>query len=100
METDIISQKQVEETTERVLALLADLPPQSLPVVERFVQFLQEQAENGQPLVLSPVKEERPPYKYPTVPVPALSLSSWLNLVPEGYEGDALADTEALYDEA
>jgi len=24
----------------------------------------------------------------------------WLNLVPEGYEGDALADTEAIYDEA
>jgi hypothetical protein len=47
METDIISQKQVEETTERVLALLADLPPQSLPVVERFVQFLQEQPKTA-----------------------------------------------------
>jgi hypothetical protein len=36
---------------------------------------------------------------YPTVPVPAASPDGWLDLVPEGYEGNALADTEALYDE-
>jgi hypothetical protein len=32
--------------------------------------------------------------------MPASTLDDWLNLVPEGYEGDALMDTEALYEEA
>jgi len=39
------------------------------------------------------------PYRYPTVPMPVSSLDVWMNLLPEGYEGDALADTEALYEE-
>ena len=42
---------------------------------------------------------EKPPYLYPTVENPASSLSEWLNVLPDGYEGDALADSEALYDE-
>jgi hypothetical protein len=42
---------------------------------------------------------EGKPYRYPTVLMPASSLDVWLNLVPEGYEGDALTDTETLYDE-
>jgi len=45
-------------------------------------------------------EQEEPPYIYPTVAVPPSSLDWWLNLIPEGYEGNALADTEALYDEA
>jgi hypothetical protein len=40
-----------------------------------------------------------PPYVYPSVPCPAATIDAWMNLLPEGYEGDALADTEALYDE-
>ena len=31
--------------------------------------------------------------------IPASSLDDWLDLIPEGYEGDALTDTEALCDE-
>jgi hypothetical protein len=42
---------------------------------------------------------EPPVYRYSTVSLPASSLNGWLNLIPEGYEGDALADTEALYEE-
>ncbi len=37
-------------------------------------------------------------YCYPTVSVPASSLDRWVNLI-EGYEGDAVADTEALYED-
>ncbi len=37
-------------------------------------------------------------YCYPTVSVPASSLDGWVNLI-EGYEGDAVTDTEALYEE-
>ena len=90
----------VQTTTQsRILALLDDLPPESLTLVERFVQFLRDQARRGQPVGSVSVREERRPYIYPTVPLPPSSLDGWLDLVPEGYEGDALADTEALYDE-
>jgi len=83
----------------RILTLLEGLPPESLTLVERFVQFLCEQARRGQPVVAVSEQESRPPYIYPTITVPPSSLDGWLNLVAEGYEGDALADTEALYDE-
>ncbi|HUX77525.1 MAG TPA: hypothetical protein VMY40_12915 [Anaerolineae bacterium] len=86
-------------TQSRIVALLEGLPPESLTLVERFVQFLRDQARRGQPVGSVSVGEERPSYVYPTVPVPPSSLDGWLDLVPEGYEGDALADTEALYDE-
>jgi hypothetical protein len=86
-------------TQSRIAALLEDLPPESLTLVERFVQFLREQARRGQPVGSVAVGEERPSYVYPTVTAPPSSLDGWLDLVPEGYEGDALADTEALYDE-
>ena len=86
-------------TQSRIVALLEDLPPERLTLVERFVQFLRDQARRGQPVGNVPLREKRPPYVYPTVPVPPSSLDGWLDLVQEGYEGDALADTEALYDE-
>jgi len=80
-------------------SLLADLPPESVQVLEQFARFLHEQARQGR--VIQPAQEEKsPPYLYPTVVMPASTLDDWLNLVPEGYEGDALTDTEALYDEA
>jgi hypothetical protein len=87
-----------EQIQNRILPLLEKLPPESLAVVEQFVRFLQEQAQKGQ--VVETVKPTGAPYLYPTVPVPASSLAQWVNLLPEGYDGDALADTEALYDEA
>jgi hypothetical protein len=88
-----------EQIQNRILPLLEKLPPESLAVVEQFVRFVQEQAQKGQ-VVEIVVKPTGAPYLYPTVPVPASSLAQWVNLLPEGYDGDALADTEALYDEA
>lgn len=41
--------------------------------------------------------EPRPPYQYPTITVPASSLEVLSRLLDVGYEGDALADTEAIY---
>lgn len=41
----------------------------------------------------------RPGAQYPTVANPPSSLKNWHNLIPDTYEGDALADTEELYDE-
>lgn len=98
MSTKANARDSTRATQNRIVSLLGELPPESLTIVERFVQFLREQARRGQPVVVVSEQKERP-YTYPTVTVPASSLDGWLNLVPEGYEGDALADTEALYDE-
>jgi hypothetical protein len=76
--------------------LLADLPPDSLSVVEQFVQFLRNQAQHGQSLK---VVAERPAYLYPTVPLPADRLDALIGVAP-AVGGDALTDTEALYDGA
>jgi hypothetical protein len=67
--------------------LLDGLSPASLHMVVEFVRFLHER-ETLEPGTL-----------YPTVANPASSLKLWLDLVPGGYEGDALTDTEAVYDE-
>jgi hypothetical protein len=97
MSTDVSVQTQVQTVRERILVLLDELPPENLITVEHFVQFLRDQARRGQPV--KSVQEKRTPYTYPTVTTPPSSLDGWLDLVPEGYEGDALADTESLYDE-
>ena len=99
-----------QATKQKIVALLDELPPESLTAVEKFVEFLRQQAQDDQieflrmqarqrqPLEIA-AKEEKPPYLYPTVENPASSLSAWLDLIPGGCGGDALADTEALYDE-
>jgi hypothetical protein len=83
-----------EQIQNRILPLLEKLPPESLAVVEQFVRFLQEQAQKGQ--VVETVKPTGAPYLYPTVPVPASTLRSLSGIMPP-VDGDALADTEALY---
>ncbi len=76
------------QTTKRKISeLLDELPPENLKVVEQFVRFLRQQG---------PLTSE---LCYPTVATPASSLNVWTDLLPNGCGGDALADTEALYDE-
>ena len=84
----------------RILTLLDDLPPESLVLVEQFTRFLYEQVQRGEPVRISNDQTKHASFRYPTVPVPPSSLDSWLNLSLEGYDGDALEDSEALYDEA
>ncbi len=63
-------------------------------MVEQFMRFLHSQEREY------PSDEPKQPgFHYPTVTVPASSLDVWMNLLAEGYDGNALADTEALYDE-
>lgn len=94
----------IPQTTKlRIFGLLDNLPPSSLSVVEQFVKFMHQQAQQRQPVAISSETvageetNDSPPYLYPTVTLPASSLSAWLNLIPDGCGGDALADTEALY---
>ena len=80
---EYLSERVAKQTIDE---LLDGLSPASLNTVVEFVRFLRAR----EPLEPGPL--------YPTVTNPASSLKLWLDLVPSGYEGDALKDTEALYD--
>ena len=84
----------VQKERQKIIALLDELPADSLPMVETFIRFMQTQQPDK-----TLEKSEQTPWLYPTVPVPPESLMKWTDLLLSGYEGDALADTEALYDE-
>ncbi len=89
---------QDETAKSAIRALLDDLPPESLAVVRQFVEFLRQKAQQGQPVTSAAVKESHPPYLYPTVSTPIANMQALVGVLEKGYEGDALADTEALYD--
>lgn len=84
----------VQATRQNILLLLEQLPPDDLQTVEKFIRFMQTQSEQAP----SKPAEATTPWLYPTVAVPAASLDKLVGIMP-GVEGDALADTEALYDE-
>ncbi len=88
-----------QATTEEILALLKELPPESLTVVEEFVRFLQEQSREGRTVTLGSKQTSQPPYLYPTVSLPATALDSLIGIMPP-VGGDALSDSESLYDKA
>lgn len=96
MSTNGNSQPEAELTRERIAILLQDIPAENLAFIEQFVLFM---SQKGQSVVIASQSEEKTLYLYPTVPVPASTLNNWSGLLDEGYEGDALADTEALYDD-
>jgi hypothetical protein len=87
----------IATTRRHILALLNDLPAESLTVVEQFILFLHQQARQGQPVVTVSGTLSSP-YRYPSVPLPPSALDGLIGLMPP-IEGDALADTEAIYDE-
>jgi len=77
-------------------SLLADLPPESVRLVEQFVLFLREQARQDQKVTSIAKEAQQIPYMYPTVTVPAKSLDGLVGIMPP-LGGNALDDTEALY---
>lgn len=89
------AQRPAQTAKRHITELLDDLPSESLSTVEQFVRFLCEQKRKEQPIV-----GERASFAHPAVSLPASSLDAWTNLLSEGYQGNALADTEALYDAA
>ena len=97
MSTNGDAQENSEKTRQRLIALLEEMSARDLDIIEKFTLFIRQQG--GQPVVAVAGREGEIPYIYPTVPVPASSLGKWLTLLDRGYEGDALADTEALYDD-
>jgi hypothetical protein len=79
----------IQATKYAITSMLDTLSPESLSAVEQFVRFLHDREPD------LPVAALR----YPTRAAPATTLTGWLNLLREGYDGNALADTEALSDE-
>jgi len=57
------------------------------------------QLESGSEAAAARPPHPAPAGRHPTVANPASSLNNWKDLIPEGCGGDALADTEALYDD-
>lgn len=89
-------------TKQEIAELLDDLPMKSLVVVEQFVRFLHEQMRQGQLVVTTSnasVTEDKAshPSRYPTVSLPHSVLDGLVGIMPP-VGGDALVDTEALYD--
>jgi len=77
-------------------SLLADLPPESVRLVEQFVLFLREQARQNKQVTTIAKEAQQIPYLYPTVAVPAKSLDGLIGMMPP-LGGNALEDSEALY---
>lgn len=75
-------------TKRRIVEMLETLTPDDLKVVERLAACLRGQ------------ESRVPGLAYPTIFVPGEGLASWSEPTSRGGQGHALADTEALYDEA
>jgi len=88
--------KHVSRINTDLTSLLAELPPESVQLVEQFARFLREQARRGQPVEATPAKG-KPSYSYPTILVPASSIDGMIGIMPP-IGGDALKDSESLYD--
>ena len=85
---------------QKIVNLLDDLPPEGLEAVEEFVRYLSERAKKAQTAVdaARAAAGDRPvPFRYPTISLPLASLSGLVGIMPP-VGGDALAETEALYD--
>ena len=78
-----------QATKYAITSMLDTLSLESLNAVEQFVRFVHDRQPD------LPATDMR----YPTKAAPATSLRGWTNLLHEGYDGDALADTEMLPDE-
>jgi len=70
------------------------LPEHILPDLARFIEFLRFKTGEVRP----PVPTASAPYRYPTITLPATTLRELVGIMPSDFEGDALTDTEALYD--
>lgn len=93
-------------TKEELHRLVDGLPETEVVPAARFLEYLSErratrlaEQQGSVAPTESAVHEGKVPYRYPTVPVPWEHLMGLVGLLPEVPGGDALEDTEALYDE-
>jgi hypothetical protein len=81
-------QDEMAHRRRRIQKLLEKMPAEELRFVEQFVQFIDQEG-------YSVIKESTE--HYPTVSLPANTFSQLIGLMPP-IGGDALQDSEALYD--
>lgn len=81
---------------QKIYDLLDDLPPEGLEAVEGFVRFLREQIKQAQ-TTADVVADQTAPFRYPTISLPLARLGGLVGIMPP-VGGNALAETEALYD--
>ncbi|OQY47965.1 MAG: hypothetical protein B6242_03765 [Anaerolineaceae bacterium 4572_78] len=94
--TDTFNENVDLSSYQTIVTMLTRLSTEHVAMIEQFTRFLYTQTLYRQYDSTSlPLGN----MVYPTIAVPANSLDMWLNLLPTGYEGNALEDTEALYDE-
>ncbi len=102
-EAEVEAAHEREAARDRLNKLLDQLPAESLPVVEAFLRFLNRLDVEQKSVVLTEpqfVEDERPSDCRPTVIVaPISTLREVIDILPDGYTGDALSDTQVLYDE-
>jgi len=85
---------------QKIIALVNELPNESLPLLAQFVEFLSSQVTRANTVktkrhIDTVVTDTVVHLNYPTVPVPAKQLQSLISLLP-AMGGDAFADSEAL----
>jgi hypothetical protein len=95
MSTNGDTQENNEQTRQRLIALLKEMSGKDLDVVEKFALFIRQQG--GQSVVAVVEREGEILYQYPTVSVPASVFSELAGIMPP-VGGNALTDTESLYD--
>ena len=88
MDSQSADKERLDQTVRRILGLLNELTPDNLELVEQLVERLR---------TVNP--SQLAAYTFPTITTPASSLVSLTGLLGEGYQGDALNDSEAIYDD-
>ena len=93
---------------DELLTMIDKLPASTLITVKQFVAFLSTQPETqlsegatqtlrGRHVIESDTHNH--PYLYPTIGVPIKDIDEWAGKFFDGYDGDSLEDSEALYDD-
>ena len=83
---------QVESIQQDIHKVVGQLPLESLKTLQQFAMFLQQQ-ESEKPAFVNGKR----PLEIKALPVS--SLTGLIGALSPGYEGNALEDTEALYDD-
>ena len=83
------------EIVEKIATLLEQLPPGAVMTLQEIFELLARR----QSMAAAEPTAGLHPYPYSTVVVPAGEALRLAAETPVGYSGDALADTETLYDQ-
>lgn len=83
------------EIVEKIATLLEQLPPGAVMTLQEIFELLARQ----QSAAAAESTARLHPYRYSTVVVPTGETLRLAAETPIGYSGDALTDTEALYDQ-